>query len=87
MTKIKHLKKENKEIKMELMQHNDMKTIRRKKSKTHQSRRQKKIKENQVEDIKEDPLGMKKTTWWQTHLVPRLARNWITAYTHSYTLS
>ena len=43
MDKRKHLKKENEEIKMKLMQHNNMKTIRRKKSqnvaKRHRTRR------------------------------------------------
>ena len=34
MAKRKHLNKENKEIKMEPMQNNNMKTIRRKKSQT-----------------------------------------------------
>ena len=44
MDKTKHLKKENKEIKMELMQHNNMKIIRREKSQTmverHKTKRQ-----------------------------------------------
>lgn len=56
------------------------------KLKTHQVK-DKKIKENQVEDIKEDLLGMKKTTRWQTHSTPPLACNWMTTYTHNYTLS